>query len=228
MKKRKNKIMPSQKSTQELIPIKEIRDGVVVLKNNNLFLVLMASSLNFSLKSEDEQNAIILQYQNFLNSLDFPVQFFIQSRKLEIKPYISILEEAEKKQVNELLKLQTREYIEFIKNFVKSTNIVSKTFYIVVTYSPGTIDISAGGGGITGILGSIGLSGGKEVKTPAGQFDQYKLQLQQRADVVIQGLARAGIRAVVLKTEELIELYYRLYNPGELERESLQEVTRNV
>jgi hypothetical protein len=180
-------------------------------------MILMASTLNFALKSEDEQEAIILQYQNFLNSLDFPIQIFIESRKLNIGPYITNLREAEKEQANELLKIQTREYMEFIKNFVKSTNVVSKTFYIVVAYSPSVL------GGKKGILGGILGGGGKfSQKTAANsqnQFGENKLQLQQRADVIQQGLIRCGIRVVLLNSEELIELFYKLFNPGELEKD---------
>ncbi len=205
----------SSKSTQEFVPIKAIRDGVVILKDGSLRMILMASSLNFALKSEQEQTAIILQYQNFLNSLDFPVQFFIESRKLNIGPYISTLEEARKEQPNELLKIQTKEYMEFIKNFVAMTNIVAKSFYIAIPYSPAAF----GGkkGFLSGIAGMFG--GGKtENKTKEVRFEESKLQLQQRADVVRQGLSRTGIRTVPLKTEELIELFYKLFNPGEMER----------
>ena len=105
----------STKPTQEFIPIKEIRDDVFILKDGSLHMILMASTLNFALKSEEEQNAIIMQYQKFLNSLDFSVQFFIQSRKLNTDSYIAMLAEAEKNQDNELMKIQTKEYIEFIK-----------------------------------------------------------------------------------------------------------------
>ena len=116
------------KSTQELIPIKEIRDDVVILKDGSLHMILMASTLNFALKSEEEQNAITMQYQNFLNSLDFTVQFFIQSRKLNIDSYVAMLAEIEKNQDNELMKIQTKEYIDFIKNFVKMSNVMAKSF----------------------------------------------------------------------------------------------------
>ena len=178
-------------------------------------MILMASSLNFALKSEDEQNAIIAQYQNFLNSLDFTVQFFIQSRKLDIGPYLAVLGEKLKEQTNELLKIQTREYMDFIRNFVAATNIVSKSFYIVVPYSPPAFGSKKGPlAGITEIFGGGKKSaGGAEVR-----FEESKLQLQQRADVVRQGLSRTGVRTVPVNTEELIELFYELFNPGEVER----------
>jgi type IV secretory pathway VirB4 component len=202
------------KATQEFIPIKEIRDGVVILKDNSLHIILMASTLNFALKSEDEQTAILMQYQNFLNSLDFSVQFFVESRKLNIGPYIATLKNAEEEQVNELLKIQTREYIEFVKNFVKSTNIVAKTFYVTVAYNPSVFGINKG------FLGDIGKKFiSKSNGAPGERFEEHVLQLQQRASVVQQGLAGAGVRTVTLNTEELIELFYKLFNPGELEKE---------
>ncbi|RJQ32904.1 hypothetical protein C4572_00330 [Candidatus Parcubacteria bacterium] len=204
----------SIKSSQEFIPIKEIRDGVVILKDGSYHMILMASTLNFALKSEDEQNAIILQYQNFLNSLDFSVQFFIQSRKLNIEPYISMLAEQEKKQDNDLMRIQTREYIEFIKNFVKISNVVAKTFYISVPYTTASIELQKSPLG--GFLNS--LSPTKKKGKAAGDFEENKAQLTQRADIVSQGLARVGVRVAPLGTEELIELFYQLFNPGEREK----------
>lgn len=203
------------KATQEIIPIKEIRDGVVILKDGSLKMVVMASSLNFALKSEDEQNAVILQYQSFLNSLDFPIQFFIESRKLNINPYLTNLQEAEKNQPNDLLKIQIKEYMEFIKNFVKSTDIVSKSFYIVVSYKP---SFASGQKGIfAGLFGKKSPS--QKTSDKKDQFEESRLQLQQKADMVKQGLARCGVRVAPLSTEELIELFYKLFNPGELEKE---------
>ena len=116
------------KATQDFVPIKEVRDGIVVLKSNGMRAVIMASSLNFALKSEDERNSIIYQFQNFLNSLDFPVQIFIQSRKLDIRPYIALLEERYKDQLNDLMKIQIKEYIAFIKNFTENSSIMTKSF----------------------------------------------------------------------------------------------------
>ena len=209
------------KASQEIVPIKEIRNDVVVLKDNTLVMVLMASTLNFALKSADEQSAILLQFQNFLNSLDFPVQFFIESRKLNINSYIAILEEAEKAQANELLKIQTREYVEFIKSFVASISIVSKTFYVVVSYRPSAI------GAGKGILG--GLFPKKTAMTnETGEFEKNKLQLQKRTDVVSQGLKQAGVRIAVLETEELIELFFKLFNPGEIEKEMIRQYEKET
>ncbi|MCK6462730.1 MAG: TraC family protein [Candidatus Pacebacteria bacterium] len=205
------------KSTQEFVPVKEIRDGVVVLKDGSMRMILMASTLNFALKSEEEQNAITLQYQNFLNSLDFTVQFFIQSRKLNIDPYLSMLGEAQKNQDNDLMEIQIREYVEFIKNFVKMSNVVSKNFYIAVPYTTAAMEVQKG------VLGNIvGNFSKKTAKEASDRFEENKLQLQQRADIVAQGLARVGVRVVPLNTEELIELFYELFNPGESEKARMQ------
>lgn len=201
------------KSTQGLIPIKEIRDDVVILKDGSLHMILMASTLNFALKSEEEQGAIIMQYQNFLNSLDFTVQFFIQSRKLNIDSYVATLAEIEKNQDNELMKIQTKEYIDFIKNFVKMSNVMAKSFYISVPYSTASMEVKKGlfGNFIGGFLKKTALQ-------TEDRFEENKIQLQQRADIVSQGLARVGVRIAPLNTEELIELFYELFNPGEKEK----------
>lgn len=209
----------ASKSTQSFLPIREIREGVVILKDGSMRAILMASSLNFALKSEEEQTAIILQYQNLLNSLDFPVQFFVQSRKLDIEPYITTLEDAYEDQPNELLKIQIREYIEFIKNFVKSVDIVSKTFYVVVPYTMPTA-LTKEDNPLTRTLGFLKKKQERE-KTERRdiEFEEAKIQLQQRAGVVQAGLSRVGIRTASLTSEELIELFYKLFNPGEAEKE---------
>ena len=127
----------SNKSTQEFVPISEVRDGIVVLKDGGLRAVLLASSLNFALKSDDEQTAFIVQFQNFLNSLDFTVQIFVQSRMLDIRPYVATLEAAYKQQLDDLMRIQIREYVEFIKSFTEAANIMTKNFFVVVPYAAG-------------------------------------------------------------------------------------------
>lgn len=206
--------MAKASAAQQVVPIQEIRSGVVVLKDGSMRGVLMGSSLNFALKSEEEQSAIILQFQNMLNSLEFPVQFFVQSRDLDIRPYIALLEERHAAQTNDLLKIQTREYIEFVKGFVESVNIMSKGFFIVVPYTPA---YGARTGSKSGPLGflkkqSPQAASGSQIE----QFEENRSQLEQRLAVVSQGLSRAGIRVEQLGTEELVELFYKLFNPGEL------------
>ncbi len=201
------------KTTQEFLPIQEIRDGVVVLKNGGLRLVLICSSLNFSLKSPDEQQALIFQYQNFLNSLDFHVQIFIQSRKLNIQPYLMVLEKRLAEQSNDLIKIQTKEYIDFIKKFTESVNVMAKSFFVIIPFDPLIIDVAKGG-----FLNRFRGEGNKSAaQTKKDNFEESKTQLEQRASVVEQGLARVGIRTAPLGTEELVELYFKIFNPGENE-----------
>ncbi len=205
--------MPANsKTTQDFVPIQEIRDGVLILKDGSMRAVIMASSLNFALKSSDEQNSIIFQFQNLLNSLDFSLQFFIQSRELDIRPYIGLLEDRYKEQTTELMKIQTREYIEFIKTFVEASNIMTKGFFVVVPYSPPLIQ--AQNKGLKGII-----AGPKKAKAmPQAEFEEHKSQLDQRVAVVEQGLIRCGIRVALLGTEEVVELFYRIFNPGDTEK----------
>lgn len=205
------------KAAQDFVPIKEIRDGIIVLRDGSLRGLLMASSLNFALKSPDEQEAIIMQFQNFLNSLDFPIQLFIQSRELDIRPYVALMEERYNAQTSELMKIQTREYIQFVKTFTESSNIMSKSFFIVTPYNPAVVQNSKGL--ISGIFGS--KKNDKESKEVS--FEENKSQLLQRMSVVEQGLSRTGIRVAQLGTEELVELYYKLFNPGDLEKPVVPE-----
>jgi len=204
------------KISQEFVPIEEIRDGIVVLKDGGMCLIVMASSLNFALKSSDEQQAIIFQFQNFLNSLDFSVQFQIQSRKLDIRPYLATLEERIEKQTNDLIKIQIKEYIEFIKNFTETTSVMTKNFFVIIPYNPPLVNSENSKGFLSKILG-------KETKKELSEaqkrtFEENRTQIEQRASVVEQGLSRTGVRTIPLGTEELVELYYKIFNPGELEK----------
>ncbi len=207
-------------ASQTFVPIKEIRNRIVVLKDGSLRLVLMASSLNFALKSEQEQEAVIFQFQNFLNSIDFSVQFFIQSRELDIRPYIALLEERKKEQTSELMKIQVTEYIEFIKKFTENVNIMTKTFFIVIPY---TRPILEKRGGILGLLPTKKKMAREE---ELDVFEENRTQLEQRASIVEQGLSRTGIRVAQLGTEELVELYFKIFNPGEQEKPIVPEQVR--
>lgn len=207
--------MLKAKATQDFIPIKEIRDGIVILKSGELRAVVLANSINLFLKSEEEQRATIMQFQNFLNTLDFPVQISVQSRRLDIRPYLLVLENRIKVQNEPLLKLQTREYIGFIKDFTDSVNIMTKTFFVVVPYTHTVIKTEEG---ILNIKGLFGKKENKGVKAEAEMdFEEKRSQLEQRVSVIEQGLARCGIKAVQLGTEEIIEAFYKVFNPGELE-----------
>lgn len=197
--------------TQGFVPIKEVRDGVIVLKDGSLRALLLASSVNFALKSADEQAAIIAQFQQFLNSLDFSLQFFVESRELDIRPYLALLEERYAQQLDDLMKVQIRSYITYIRDFTERANIMSKSFFVVVPYDPAVI--TREGGLFGGLLGK-----GRTEEGAAANFEEHRQQLAQRIAVVEQGLVRSGVRVAELGTEEVIELFYKLFNPGELEK----------
>ncbi len=206
--------MAASKATQDFVPIKEIRDGIVVLKDGSMRAIILASSVNFALKSADEQQAIILQFQNFLNSLDFSIQISIQSRELDIRPYISLLESRYKNELGDLMKIQIREYIQFVKNFVDQTSIMTKTFFVVIPFSPAIT--STEGGVLNQILPKKETPGG--AKTNKDHFEENRTQLEQRIGSISQGLTRCGVRSIQLGTEEIVELYYKTFNPGDLEK----------
>lgn len=202
-------------ATQQFVPIKEVREGIVILKDGGMRAILLCSSLNFSLKAEDERNAILLQFQDFLNSLDFSIEIVVQSRKLDIRPYIALLEDQLKAQTNNLMRIQVREYIDFIKNFTENTNIMTKNFFVVIPYSPAII----GAGELTNLGSKLGLSSPKtKAEEKEFGFDESRSQLEERLSVVEQGLVRTGIRVARLGTEEVIELFYKAFNPGETEK----------
>ena len=206
---------PDSQATQAFVPIKEVRDGIIVLKNGNLRALLMASSVNLALKSIEEQDAVISQFQNFLNSLEFPIQFFIESRQLDIRPYVALLEGRYTAELDDLMKIQIREYISFIKDFTERANIMAKNFFIVVPYDPAIISRGGVGSALTSLLSSNDES---EISLSDEQFEQYRSQLEERMSVIEQGLVRTGVRIAPLGTEEVIELFYKLFNPGELEK----------
>lgn len=202
------------KPTQDFVPIKEVRDGIITLKDGGLRAIILANSVNLSLKSGDEQKAVIIQFQNFLNTLDFPVQINVQSRKLDIRPYLLLLENRIKVQNEPLLKLQTREYMEFIKNFTESVNIMTKNFFIVVPYTETNFN-QKNSNPLTSIFRKKNKD---EIKIDEQiDFEEKRSQLEQRLSVVQQGLNRCGIKSVQLNTQETIEVFYKVFNPGELE-----------
>lgn len=205
----------SAKNSQDFVPIKEIRNGVIVLKNGGLRSILICSSINLSLKSSDEQAATINQFQSFLNGLDFPVQICVQSRRLDIRPYLLMLENRERELAEPLLKIQTREYIEFIRNFTDEVNIMTKTFFVVVPYS--TPAIKTGTNLLNDILGKKNSSNQRQNETAElADFEEKRSQLDQRVGVVIGELSRIGIRSSQLKTDEVVELFYKTFNPGDI------------
>ena len=198
-------------STQQFLEFDEIKEGVVILKNKTLRGILMISSINFALKSEEEQISIISQFQNFLNTLDFPIEIIIQSRKLNISNYLDKLNQMREAEENQLLKVQIEEYGNFIRKIISGGSIMSKNFYATVPFNFGE-------------LRSIPTQ--KVQKKQKAQdleiikeerFQRAKSQLLQRMQFIAIGLKRCGLQCVVLSTAELIELFWGLYHPEKAE-----------
>lgn len=198
-------------SAQAYIPISEIKDGVVVLNDGSLRSVLMVSSLNFALKSEEEKDAIIYSYQNFLNSLGFPIQIVASSKKLHLTKYISTIKDLAREQQNPLLKLQTDEYANFIEKLLEVSNIMEKRFYVVIPYFPAGVNVEAG----------LGSMANKKKNTPKGSFEENKKKLMFRTERIVEGLASMGLRCIYLDTKNLLELYYTSYNPDTAENQKI-------
>ena len=190
-------------STQQFLGFEEIKEGVLVLKGRQVRGVLMVSSQNFALKSEEEQQAIIFQFQSFLNSLDFPLQISIQSRRLNITGYLDFLKELEANQQNELLKKQTEDYRLFVERLITGGSIMAKNFFVVVPFS----FFEVVDGGKPKFTGSLSEE----------EFQRMKNQLWQRMEYVALGLRRAGLQVVPLNTEELVELLWSWHHPQESE-----------
>lgn len=209
-------------STQKYLDIAEIRDDVVIMKDGSLRGVIMTSSINFALKSPQEQEAVIGSYVRFLNTIDFPVQIIIQSRRLDLDNYIEELEGKAKKQKNDLLKAQIAQYIEYIKDLIVMGDIMTKKFFVVCSYS----SVEKKMAGTKGFFQKL-----TEIVSPTAfltlsnvTFERYKMELQKRLGHVRNNLASMGIAASVLTTQELIELFYSSYNINTSRLQKIKEI----
>lgn len=214
----KNKI---RGSTQDYLDIAEIRDNTIIMRDGTLRAVIMASSINFALKSEDEQNAVISGYVSFLNNIDFPLQIVIQSRELNIDNYIASLKQKEKEQTNELLKMQTAEYVQYINELISLGKIMNKRFYVVVPYNPLSDKQKNFFSRLIGSLKPAVL-----IRMKEENFKKRRYDLTRRTENIIGGLASVGINSVELDTQSLIELFYNTYNPETSINQKLVEVSQ--
>ena len=206
----KNKITST---TKEFVQIVDIRDSVLIMKNGGMKSLIEVNSMNFELKSADEQTAIIQAFQNFVNSIDFSLQIVVNSRKLDIKPYLAFIDEVIANQQNELLKIQAIEYGRLLKGLTELSNIMAKKFYIVIPFF-----------GIETAKTKAGFfSAFKAVLTPSEfakpitdeQFQEYKIQLDQRVELISGGINTMGLETKLLGDDELKNLFYSYYNPGQ-------------
>ena len=203
------KLPKNAPAVQKFVGVKEIRQGVVIMKDNSMKAVCVCSSMNFDLLSTGEQEAVIARFQEFLNSLDFPVQIIVASRHFEIDEYLNQIKELEKKQTNELLRVQTSEYINFVESFVEFANIMNKSFYAVIPFR--TVEARAESF-IERIKNIITAQKPKKQEFQIEKFNQYKAQLNQRIIHITDGLQGLGIKAIPLDDEQLTELFYEFYN----------------
>lgn len=208
-------------STQRYLDIAAIRDDVVIMKDGTLRAALLVSSINFALKSEEEQEALVSAYVGFLNTLEFPLQIVIKSRRLNIDNYLSRLQQSEKEQTNELLKMQIADYRTFVSELVEMGQIMSKRFYVVVPYNP----LSNKRKGFFSRLQEI-FTPALTVRLKQEKFLARKKDLMMRVDQIIGQLQSMGLASVMLDTQSLIELYYNCYNPDLAETEKMVETDK--
>lgn len=206
-------------STQQFLDINEIKDNTIILKDGSVRAVLMVSSINFALKDEEEQEAIISSYVSFLNNISFPIQIVVQSRQFNIESYLEDLEEKAKEQTNELLKMQTEEYIGYIKELVSMGNIMNKKFYIVIPYHP----LSDKHENFFTSLKNVFLPANL-VKLREKNFKRYREELERRVVSVTNSLRSIGLNSVKMDTQSLIELFYNTYNPETSQQEKLADL----
>jgi hypothetical protein len=209
-------------STQAHLDIAEIKNDSIVLKDGTLRAVLLVSSINFALKSEDEQNALIAAYVRFLNSLEeYPVQIVIQSRKLNIQPYLDGLKERQKTQTNELLRIQTADYITYVEELVELGDIMDRKFYVVVPFVPWKGKQKSFWTRLIETLSAAAM-----IRLERRRFEKYREELFKRADEVISGLSAMGLKVAPLDTQSLIELFYNCYNPITSQNQKMEKVEK--
>ena len=205
-------------STQEYLEIAELREGVAIMRDGSFRMILMISAVNFALKSEEEQNSIIFQYQNFLNSLSFPIQIVVQSRQTDLSPYLAKLKERLNQETNELIRIQIADYIEFIERMISVANIMDKKFFVVIPLFPPNLKKR-------GLFDKIlNPKSPLLVRISDTEFKAFRQELIERCNIIMNGLAGMGVRSVPLNTQQLIELYYKNYNPEESTSEKLSEI----
>ena len=223
IKSAKGSAAGDSQSTQSLLQIVEIREGMVVLKDGSFRAVIMCQPVNFDLMSQAEQEGVEYSYQAFLNSLYFPIQISIQSRKVDASHYLEQLRELLRSQNNMLLSLLTEEYLYFMSSLVDNTEIMDKAFYVIIPFSPHEGEGENIVKSTKGFFNKIFRFNQSEtpVVLSAEAFENAKVELRHRAQSVLEGLNQCGVKGLVLDTKELIELYYSSYNPDSASRQHL-------
>jgi len=208
--------------SQKFLDVAEIRDDIVIMRDGTLRVILLVSSINFSLKSVDEQNAIVQAYMQFLNGLDYPIQVVIQSRRMNIDHYMQQLDESEKTITNDLLIRQIRDYRDFVKQLVHLGDIMQKRFYVVVPLNPATDKGTVQRGFVQRIteIFSPTIVG----KLTEERFQKLKFDLSLRVNQITGGLSSMSLNAAQLDTQSLIEMLYTVYNPELFETQRMTDI----
>ena len=213
-------------STQNTLLISEVRDGVVIMNDGTFRAVIMCKSINFDLMSPQEREAVEFSYQGFLNSLYFPVQIFIRSQKVDLRPYLEKLDKIRVSQDNMLLGLLMEDYIAFLADIAQQTNIMDKKFYLAISYPEADQDVRSAlkqsTGFFTGAMELFSPNKTPHVVIDESVLEKAKTELRNRVQAVMQGLLQCGIQSLPLDTQELIELYYDVYNPDTATRQQLK------
>jgi type IV secretory pathway VirB4 component len=217
-------IKSNPNSTQNTLQIAEIRDGIVIMNDGSFRAVVMAKSINFDLMSPQERDSVEFAYQGFLNSLYFPVQIFVNSRKVDLRPYIEKLDKIRSEHDNMLLALLMEDYIGYIDALAQQTNIMDKKFYVVIPFFNVPDVQQAITQSKNFFVGLKDLFSNKEQHVTINEqdLDKAKDELRNRVQAVLGGLQDAGIKSIPLDTQELIELYYDVYNPDTATRQQLK------
>ena len=203
----------AETTTKQFVEIQEIRDELLILKDGSLRQLIKVGSTNFDLKSQDEQLAILTGFRDFLNALDFSLEIMVMSRKLNIGKYLELLNKIAEAQQNELMKIQAVEYSRFVKELTQLANIMAKDFFVVVPFYIGPRTK----GGVIQSLKNFFKPAQIVKQLTAEDFDSYKTQLDQRVNLISENLAGLGLGVKVLRQDELVNLYYRFYNPEAIE-----------
>jgi type IV secretory pathway VirB4 component len=213
-------------STQNSLLIAEVRDGIVIMNDGSFRAVIMCKSINFDLMSPQEREAVEFSYQGFLNSLYFPVQIFMRSQKVDLRPYLEKLDKIRTEQDNMLLGLLMEDYIGFLSAVAQQTNIMDKKFYVVISYPDPDEDIKSAlkqsTGFFTGMVDMFSKNSTPHITINENMLEQAKTELKNRVQSVMQGLLECGVQSIPLDTQELIELYYDVYNPDTATRQQLK------
>ena len=201
-------------STQNSLLISEIRENMVILNDGSIRAVVACESINYDLMSNEERDGIEFSYQNFLNTLYFPIQIVIQSRKIDIKPYLDKLEDIRTKQENMLLGVMMDDYLDFIFDISQQANIMRKDFFIVVPYTVGG-ESNSDVNNIKNMTDSVvtSVNNKQRIKINAKSYNKAKDEIHNRVSVILNGLMNIGVRAGQLPTKALSEMYYSYYNP---------------